>query len=119
MTEFAEAAKDIAEAFDTDLKEQVRDFDLLSTRAYDPLTRTPAARIKLASGRGVFYDDVNAKDTEVSKSSITRLVVLQHELSVKPKIDNVIQAGTDKFKIVKVSGDEVVIWDMYLEGLTE
>lgn len=104
MSDFAEAALEIAAAFDDELSEQVQDFtftEIASQTDYDY--------------RGI-ADSVKQFETDGESVTMTsgKWFCLRHELPVTPKIDDVITIDGLKHHISRVSPtDNVIGWYLF------
>lgn len=94
MGDFADAAADIADAFDTDLAEAVRAID------YRPVEGDATAT------RGVpGTPDAREIDGEAVQVTSTRWLVLRHELAVEPDVDDVLIVAGRTHRVARVSAD--------------
>ena len=98
---------DIAAAFDTDLADAVKTLNLVQIAdSYDPTTgvNTPtetayATRGVLASYKNREFFDRSIEPTDV------RAIILTNELSATPEIDDYIEYGTIRYKIISAVAD--------------
>lgn len=104
-----EIQTDIAQAFNTDLADAVKDFTLYhyGRDGYDVTTGQPLPPTEtIADSRGVFDSYLNY---EIFNSAIEptdiRLVVLINELTITPRIGDRIEEGTNNFRIIFVEKD--------------
>lgn len=103
MGEFSEAALEVSEAFDTDLAEQVVNFTYRTVDLTDYTSRGVPGMVEQyeVDGESVFAES-------------TRWIVLKHELSVEPTVDDTIVIGAEKHRVGRVLPvDEVVAWYIY------
>ena len=119
-----EAQESIAEAFNTDLADAVKEFTLNQYQRgqYDPSTGnlSGAAFPNSYSSRGVFD---SFSQPEILNSAIepadVKLIVLKNEISVTPKIgDQITETLTSRvYRVIHVFQDPAdVIWELQIRS---
>lgn len=101
---------DVANAFDNDLADAVKDFTLTqySRSGYDAATGSVTRTSNTENSRGVFYDytieELSALGIDPQSSKV---IVLQNELTLIPRIADTITRLSDLqvFRIFKVEKD--------------
>lgn len=104
-----EITADIADAFDTDLADAVSSFTgkrFEPSGPPDPINQTQPGETVTYTGRGVF----GSYGVEVSEAlgilrTDVKLTALQAEVSGQPKIDDDIEQGGVKYRVIHVSAD--------------
>lgn len=103
-------------AFDTDLLDAVSTLSLVTVTpaVYDPTLSVNAPSEILHSTRGIFieYGSRELINQAMEPTQIA-VLILQNEVDVTPKIDDYIQQGTIRYKIVSVMKDPFnSIWEI-------
>lgn len=104
-----ELMADIAEAFDTDLADAVSSFAgsrFEPTGPADPISQTQPGNTVTYIGRGVF-GSFGIQVSEVMNILRTdiKLTCLQAEVSNTPKVDDTVESGGERYKIINVAAD--------------
>ena len=117
-----EITADIAEAFDDDLADAVSQFTgsrFEPTGPADPISQTQPGETITYTGRGVFggYSIDVVDGINILRSDV-RLTALQAELSGTPKVDDTIEPGTEKYRVIHVGQDAAsVSWTIQLRSM--
>jgi len=115
----------IAEAFDTDLADAVLSFTLKQyLRGQYSATTGALAGVSFpisSISRGVFasYNQPEILNSNIEPTDI-KLIVLQNELSLEPRIGDIIVKSDDtqNFRIINIVKDPAkVIWELQIRGV--
>lgn len=109
MSLTAKIQNSLSDAFDTSLADAIKAFTFVSRiQTFDPETNTLVNTDTQLASRGLFssYKITNLNDTHIQPNDV-KLIVLQHELSIVPKVtDRVIQAE-NVYSIINIKNDPV------------
>lgn len=109
MTLRDEITADIAEAFDTDLADAVSAFTgsrFEPSGPPDPINQTQPGETITYTGRGVFGSfGIQVSEALGILRTDVKLTALQAEVSGQPKIDDDIEQGGVKYRVIHVSAD--------------
>ncbi|MBW4789130.1 hypothetical protein JQS35_11020 [Alcaligenes faecalis subsp. faecalis] len=114
-----ELMADIAEVFDTDLADVVSSLTgsrFEPTGPADPISQTQPGNTVTYIGRGVFgsFGIQVSEALNILRTDI-KLTCLQAEVSNTPKIDDMIERGGVKYKIINVAADPAsVSWSLQI-----
>lgn len=104
-----EITADIAGAFDTDLADAVSTFTgsrWEATGPYDPINQTQPGETITYTGRGVFGSfGVQVSEALGILRTDIKVTALQAEVSDVPKIDDEVERGGVKYRVIHVSAD--------------
>ncbi|ENU24199.1 hypothetical protein F993_01515 [Acinetobacter proteolyticus] len=114
-----ELQADIAEAFDEDLADAVHSFscERIIKTDWDPLTETHREIKQTYTGRGVLFGSYNQYEIQALGVLATdkKAVVLQNEVTMIPKIDDVWFTPLGKFRVMHIQQDPAeAIWKCQL-----
>lgn len=99
----------LTSAFNSSLADAVKSFELQKkVSVFDETTNKVTDTITSYTSRGIFagYKINNLNDTHISPNDV-KLIVLQHELTVEPSIDDVIIESSNKYLVKNVKKDPV------------
>lgn len=117
-----EITADIAAAFDDDLADAVSEFTgsrFEPSGPPDPISQTQPGQTITYTGRGVFggFGIQVSEALNILRTDI-KLTCLQSELTSTPKVDDTIERGGQKFKVVNVAADPAsVSYSLQIRGV--
>lgn len=114
-----EITADIAEAFDSDLADAVSEFTgsrIVPDGPPDPINQTQPTITVAYTGRGVFGGfGVQVSEALGILRTDIKLTALQAEVSNTPKIDDDIEQGGVKYRVIHVGQDPAsTIWTVQI-----
>jgi len=111
----AELQAKIGKAFDEKLSDAVASLTLSQKAVtFNPVDNTTSEVVTNIATRGVVGDYAleELNDTSVKPTDV-KITVLQNELSVEPKIDDIVNDGVNNYKIINIKKDPAkVIWKL-------
>lgn len=119
----SEIQTDIGAAFDGDLADAVKSFTIAAFNrgTYDPTADEYGSYGTPVTSRGVFgrYFQQEILNSNIEPSDV-KLIVLQNELSMTPKIGDQIVEGTDEYRLQWVEKDPAdTIWKLTIRKVKD